>query len=369
MIVYEFPADPHARPGDLWYAHRLRFDPPRGRLLTWVETVRWDPNPLSDVWFVGRAFGAFDLATGRWGRLLPPTGESDGLILVPPAVSPSGNVIATGPYRRLHDGRRDHTRNRVRLLSSAGAVRELQVPLSREVADLAFSPDGRFLYGIESGVPSAAHVFPSAVARYDVSAIFSRPPAHEPPEWDVLCELPSDTNGFRVAPAPDGRVLAIGQTDGSVALWDTRTNEPLAELMCDFDRNAKEPRVNGVEELAFSPDGSRLAVVANEYAALWHLPDRSRLWRSDEPRRVPDPGTRWRTEWPVSRAIAFAPDGRTFATGDGDGTVWWRDFGGEPFRAFRWGLGEIHALAFSPDGLMCAAAASNGRVVVWDVDG
>jgi WD40 repeat protein len=37
-------------------------------------------------------------------------------------------------------------------------------------------------------------------------------------------------------------------------------------------------------------------------------------------------------------------------------------------RAFRWKIGEVHALAFAPDGMTAAAGGEHGDIVVWDVD-
>lgn len=353
MIVFEFPADARAKPGDLWYARRLRFDPAHGRLFAWVETVRREK--FSYTRYIGRAFGAFDLATGLWQQLLPSNASADGLTLFAPAVSPGGSVIATGAFRDLHEYVLDPTRYRVQLLSASGAVRQLSTRVSRGPAGLAFSPEGQWLYGIEQrdlrpgSTPTSRH-YCSAVARYDTAGVFARPAPSVVPEWEILGDMPRGGNGCCLAFTPDGRTLAVGRTDGDVTLFDTQTRTIGATLKRDRDRQGTVPRV---EELAVSPDASRLAVVSNEYVGLWNLADNARVWRS---------------EGPVGRAIAFSPDGRTFATGADDGIVWWRDYDGGPFREFRWDVGEIHALAFSPDGLTCAAAGLKGKVVVWDVD-
>ena len=36
-------------------------------------------------------------------------------------------------------------------------------------------------------------------------------------------------------------------------------------------------------------------------------------------------------------------------------------------KRYAWGIGQVFATRFSPDGLRCAAGAP-GKVVIWDVD-
>ena len=35
---------------------------------------------------------------------------------------------------------------------------------------------------------------------------------------------------------------------------------------------------------------------------------------------------------------------------------------------YEWPLGAVHTIAFSPDGLLAAAAGDQGTIVIWDLD-
>ena len=68
-------------------------------------------------------------------------------------------------------------------------------------------------------------------------------------------------------------------------------------------------------------------------------------------------------------AGVFSPDGRHILTGAHDGALRvWDAADGSPVKSFDWQIGPVTAVAFAPDGLTCAAAGTNGRVVLWDVD-
>ena len=53
-----------------------------------------------------------------------------------------------------------------------------------------------------------------------------------------------------------------------------------------------------------------------------------------------------------------------------DGTIRMSDAEtGETRQTLDFGVGEVRAAAFSPDGLSAAAGGAKGQIVVWDVDG
>lgn len=69
------------------------------------------------------------------------------------------------------------------------------------------------------------------------------------------------------------------------------------------------------------------------------------------------------------RAVAFSPDGRTFASADFDGTLRFWDLDarrpvGAPLPEQ---IGEVWSIAFSPDGRTLAVAGTDGTLRLWDV--
>jgi WD40 repeat protein len=69
---------------------------------------------------------------------------------------------------------------------------------------------------------------------------------------------------YAVAASPDGRWIATGDRVGHIAIWQTDTWSKAAELeapvMYTWDPKARRHSIGGIRSLAFSADGSQLAV-------------------------------------------------------------------------------------------------------------
>lgn len=211
---------------------------------------------------------------------------------------------------------------------------------ARNVNDLAVSPDGATIY----------------VAR-DVSHGYSHRTvlrAFDATTGEARGNFPACEAGLTwLSMSADGKRLA-GRGAYDAGVWDlTAPNDPQAAAIT--------VRVGGlgkyIDGVALSADGSRLATVTSRGLQWWDVgrEEVAEVFRSGKhKRRV--------------TAVACSPTKPLLATGDAGGQIFLWDHAGRVLTRFDWGLGEVNALCFAPDGLRCAAADSTGKVVVWDVD-
>jgi WD40 repeat protein len=117
--------------------------------------------------------------------------------------------------------------------------------------------------------------------------------------------------------------------------------------------NANGP---GGHTLAFSTDGKTLAVAGNHQITLWDLDRQAVVARLDAADAV--------------AAVAFAPDGRTLAASGYDRVVLWDLTSGTRRATLPMGTFNIaDRLAFSPDGRVLAAGDGGGKLILWEVAG
>jgi WD40 repeat protein len=263
--------------------------------------------------------------------------------------------LRSGRVRRLeggHDGsvvRMGFTRDRRTLVTSgadgmlivwdvtAGQVREtLSGHANFPIWGLDVSADGRTAY---SAGDERSFVWDLAGDRRLV-----RPFATDRP----FVPDDGDTLPRGLALSPDGRTLALGNSDGTVDLIDADTLRPQASL----------PALHGfVAALAFSRDGRVLAAAGQHgEVTLWD----ARTLR----RRGALTGLRTTTQ-----TLAFSPDGRLLAAAElgdppetdtadytGGGVRVW-DVRRRALTGVRFQLSSP-SIAFSPDGALLAAASS-----------
>ncbi len=162
--------------------------------------------------------------------------------------------------------------------------------------------------------------------------------------WNIS-SVAVNGNGSRIADFESGAARVAGR----VGLRDGSDGNKLGDL------GFTDASFQG--ELAFAPGGTSLFVWDQQLLERWDLAAgvRSHVRKS--------PGRAYFT------GFAVHPGGRFVLTAGGDGLVrFWDADTLEPGRVMKWGIGKLHAVAVSPDGLLAAAGGEKGQVVVWDLD-
>ena len=112
-----------------------------------------------------------------------------------------------------------------------------------------------------------------------------------------------------------------------------------------------------IHNVAFSPDGKTLATGdGNGVVRLWET-------RTGQLKRSIPAHTNW------AFSIAWRRDGKLFATGGGDDLVQLFDASSpiQPLKTFAGHAGDVHAVVVTPDGRSMVSAGDDRQIIVWDI--
>ncbi|MEG4074011.1 NACHT domain-containing protein [Microcoleus sp. Pol14C2] len=150
-----------------------------------------------------------------------------------------------------------------------------------------------------------------------------------------------------VAFSPDGKILASGSYENIIKLWDVKTGECLKVL---------QGHTGSVMSVTFNPDGNILASGSFDGAI--------RLWdiHTGECCKILQDHTK------VVFSVAFHPAGEMLASGSGDTTVrLWNVGTGECLKILYGHTKNVFSVAFHPAGEILASGSSEKTVKLWDI--
>lgn len=212
-------------------------------------------------------------------------------------------------------------------------------PFSGELSCLAFSPDGH-----ELAAGALAPTFgglTQGIALWEVAT------------GRILRKL-QQRGVVTLAFSPSGRLLASGSAvfrGPKLIVWDADGGRPVWQTFASG-------RFNSVEDVQFSPDGSKIA--ASNMGRAYLLDP----WTGKVLRKL-------HCDHSVL-SLAFSASGSLIAgggPGGGDGVCIWDAATGKVSRDLQHQGSKPVSLAFSPDGRWLALGAWDGKIYLWDVQG
>lgn len=197
------------------------------------------------------------------------------------------------------------------------------------------------IYSLTGKIEKATSNLNKAVELYQKSIV-------EIKSHDGITTLMGHSNGVQsVAFSPDGKLLASNSSN-EFLLWSVAERQYMGSLT---------PRSYSGSCAAFSPDGKLIASAGDNHSVkLWAVADRLEVAT-----------LRGHTGWPMS--VKFSPDGKLLASGGMDNSLILWSVASRRRVATLTGHNDcVSSVAFSSDGKLLASGSYDGTVKLWSVN-
>jgi serine/threonine protein kinase/WD40 repeat protein len=168
----------------------------------------------------------------------------------------------------------------------------------------------------------------------------------------LIARWEAQTRATQAAFSPDSQIFATALDDGTIHLWPASDGKPLRTLCMPNDG------APGVVGLSFLDAGKTLAAAsAGGHILFWQVSDGALVRQID-------------IDAAAVTAVAFAPDGRTFAASikQGNAIQLFNIESAKPLRTSVLNTNDVAHLLFSPDSRILALAEAVGDVRLIEID-
>jgi len=201
--------------------------------------------------------------------------------------------------------------------------------------------------------------------------------------------------------SPDGRMIAMGTSNGAVKVFDAATGHRLRMLISSrgveavaFNHSGTKlayaqddgvirlidtsnwseikqlDNVDMTEGIDFSPDDTLMAAATFEQVRLWNVASGTavrtfQIRPSVPPKSFADVGERNAQLWRMAWKVAFSPDGKILATGSSAFIQLWNPATGQEISSTP-SNGQVGSLHFSPDGHWVVWGNYQDEIVRWN---
>ncbi len=159
--------------------------------------------------------------------------------------------------------------------------------------------------------------------------------------------------------------LAIANDKGMIALWNLKTGKKVSTLIGPEGRikfSDLSIKLESISSLAFSPDGTYLAIGntpeylenTDKYLCLLHTSNNNEHIIFQDKSSSPE-------------VLEFSPDGKILASGENDSVKLWDTATGESLDSFPGNINKVRNLALSPDSSKIAIASADGKIQFWNI--